>query len=192
MSPVRRTVLFVAALAIGLLLAVALVRAATPGQDFEWLSVSEGGIRIGAVAGEGEGPVPLPNTLEFAPAPNGAGILFHDSGMAVAVDASYVPKAYLALLAGESPTALLLSQDTAMMSGRFESGGEGEGEGTYFVPGSSIICAADGDVIVRLAYTGESQGAQSLFGDAPTPESRLAATLEYILSRLPIRWPAER
>lgn len=65
--------LFVLALSIGLAFAVALVRAAAPGQDFEWLSVSEGGILLGASGGEGEGegeaePAP-PHTVLFAPRP---------------------------------------------------------------------------------------------------------------------------
>lgn len=48
MKPSRKTALFVCALALGRALTVALVCAASPEEDFEWLSVSVGSAFVGA------------------------------------------------------------------------------------------------------------------------------------------------
>ena len=60
----------VAGIVCGLAVTTAIVRAASAGEDFSWLSTSEGGIRIGTPGAEGE-DTPEPNTLEFFPGPEG-------------------------------------------------------------------------------------------------------------------------
>lgn len=198
----RKTALYVCALAIGILLAVALVRAASPGENFEWLAVSDGGILIGGSVGEGEGegeqePAPS-NTLVFTPSATGdaSAVMFQDGGGIGAVDSESMPETTLMFLTAEEtlddPAALLASGDVAMSSGHFEvaSEGEGEGEEVDFVAHSSVICTSDGDVIIQLAHSAEGEGEESMMGDSA--EGGLAQDAIGLLRRIPIRLPSLR
>jgi len=190
MKSTRKAVLFALALAAGLTIAVALVRAATPGQNFEWLSVSEGGILIGASGeggeGEGEAFIPPPNMLVFAE--NFGAVAFLDGGAAGTLDAGGAPEALLLLETAEQTGTVgmgaLLGGHAGLASGRFElePEGEGEEEGLVFVPHASVTCTTYGDVIIQL---GPAQEGESFLGDGGG-ESMLSAEAPL---RLPIRVP---
>lgn len=203
MGASRKTALFVCALVIGLALAVALVRAAVPGQDFEWLSVSEGGIRIGTGEGEGEGegqgqPAgPPANTLEFAAGSGSGQILFHDGGFAGFRNSgglgtygeAELPESMLEMGNSSGAYAMLTSQTVGMASAGYETENEGEGGGTVFVQNSAVVCMSNGDVVVYLARPEESKS--SMMGAPGGAESaRMESPYSEAASRrIPVRWP---
>lgn len=205
MSTFRKLAFFVCALIIGLSIAVALVRAASPGQDFDWLSVSQGGMRIGAAPGEGEGEgegegqgqpeAPPANTLEFAAGAGDGQIWFQDGGFAVfrnnggiaTVADGELPENMLMM--NSEPAAMLISEAALLVSARFESvegemEGEGESGGAMLVPNSGVVCMPDGDVVVRLGHPVES--ATSMMEGTGVARD---AYSEGIPRRIPVRWP---
>ncbi len=140
---------------------VSLVYAATQGEDFEWLSTSILGLRIGASGSEGE--LPPPDAVEFVG--GSATVSFLQNGSLVAAGDTLV-SAIGDVLAGEGegeyfePGAmLLLSQEettgTAGDASLISLGGDasifsGAETEPGVLQGSSIRCAADKDVIVQL------------------------------------------
>lgn len=206
MIPSRRTLLLVLALVIGISLAVVLVRAATPGENFEWLAVTEGGILIGGSVGEGEGEAepPTSNTLTFVdpPAPDSSAVVFSDEGAVGTMNQQGHPEAALALVTeafegeleeGEvahNSSGLLMGGDAGIMSGYFD-------ESFDFVPASAVFCTLGGDVVVQLGYAAEGEGEESMMAGQGGTEfsessgaSSLREMLERIPRRIPIPWPA--
>jgi hypothetical protein len=153
----------------------ALVRAVSSGEDFSWLSVSEGGIWIGDSGSEGES-VPEPNTLEFIQdesqllfSGNSSNIVFSEGGQLLGVDSLELlsteaiiasagplswqfldPKALLFLAAAPvletmSAGIMTLFGDVGITTGYLSEEGEQE-----FYPRASVLCTQAGDVIIRL------------------------------------------
>lgn len=214
MKPTRKTLLFVLALAIGLVITGALVRAASPGEDFSWLSVSEGGIVVGlpGSAGEGEGEgeseyiEPPPHTMVFAPVPEPEGeeeagmntVAFVNGGLVGSIGLGVALDAVLMLLPeGSSPTgnamAALTAEDAGIASGTFD-------ESSNFTRKASVMCTSTGDVIVQLGEptTGEGEGEgegengakmftgqKSLESAAANSENSILREFEEVIAGLP-------
>ncbi len=169
---------------------------ATAGADFDWLSVSDGGIRVGEAGAEGE-DAPDANTIEFS---NGFGQLrFSDGGLVLGegeltVGANGGPVTVAAGGTSGEMSALMLwpesSAQQPMGAGLFSNAGdvgmgrihfEGEEGEQEMAPDAAVLCMEDGDVVVQLGTApaggegegeGEGSSRESLLGGGSGSEER--------------------
>ena len=147
----------------------AVVKAASTGEDFEWLATTDNGVRIG---GSGVGSPPAADTLEFT---GGCGVIdftgggvvtFHDDGAivsdtAIAVGAqspAYETAGFFTATVeteGEEVGASLVGVNT--IAGIASSGGDPQDPEYESVIQASIMCVPEGHVIVDLGDDVTSQ-----------------------------------
>ena len=156
---------------------------ATAGADFDWLSVSDGGILVGDEGAEGEN-VPTPDVIEFVNADSA--VLFDDGGAVFAEGPMNMGS-----MDSSAPASMLMlwpdSSSEASMGAVLVSlvGDVGMGfahlEGGDMVPEASVLCQQNGDVIVQLGAAAEGEGEgeeESLLGGGGRGASLSASAAE--------------
>lgn len=151
-----KATLFALAFLSPVVLGNALIHAQSPGEDFEWVATTPGGIRIGASGNEGEEPTE--DTLEFT---GGCGKLwFQGEGGALSPKSLVVGAIELHNGYYEGGTVTLIAEpegEDEVTSALMCAGGPA-GMASVVVDGyfygtevqSGITCTPDGDVIVDL------------------------------------------
>ncbi len=151
---------------------VSFVYAASQGEDFQWLSTSVQGLRIGAPGNEGE--LPTADSLEFTE--SGAAVRFLADGAMGATGGSLI-SAVGDLSGGEGEGEVFVPQSMLLLSQEAEGENAGDAglialngnagflsgqwDGGDILPASSVHCTPTGDVIVQLgnaALGGEGEG----------------------------------
>ncbi len=163
-------------LGVALVLAVAAVKASSAGEDFEWLSVDDGGIAMNGYDDNPEGEGDDYPTIQFENLEGENGLIAGNVGITVMAHEGGEPKTAL-ILQSDTP----ISPETELKAGLVSVSGDvgvsaGHLDGEDFVPHASVYCTQGGDVVVQLGLPEDAEGEQMMAvqGESASQTSEVA------------------